>query len=81
MKSLRLDPELERRLQQAARVTGESLSEFMRRAAAERADTVLRAGHSTDFADVLGAVHAGGGRAGRTGDAFGEILAGPPARE
>ncbi|MBA3369128.1 MAG: DUF1778 domain-containing protein [Geodermatophilaceae bacterium] len=41
MKSLRIDPELERRLQRAAAVKGESLSEFIRRAAPERADTTL----------------------------------------
>ncbi len=75
MKSLRLDPQLEARLQQAAAVTGETLSEFIRRAAAERADTTLTAVPATDFDDVLGAVHGGGGRARRTGAAFTEALA------
>lgn len=75
MKTLRLDPRLEKRLQRAAAVVGESLSEFIRRAAAERADTVLNSGDIEDFADVLGVIHGGGGRARRTGEAFSDILA------
>ncbi|MGH3502938.1 MAG: DUF1778 domain-containing protein [Nocardioidaceae bacterium] len=75
MKTLRLDPELEKRLQQAAAVTGESLSGFIRRAAGECADTILEAGGSDDFADVLGVVHGGGGRARHTGEAFADVVA------
>lgn len=74
MKSLRLDPQLEVRLQQAAAVKGESLSEFIRRAAAERATATLTAVPAVDFDDVLGVVHGGGGRARRTGAAFTETL-------
>jgi len=74
VKSLRLDPVLEKRLQRAAGVQGESLSEFMRRAAADRADRVLTASSSEDFVDVLGAVHGGGRRARRPGEAFTEIV-------
>jgi len=75
VKTLRLDHELEMRLQRAAAVTGESLSEFIRRAAAARADTLLRIGDRDDFADVLGVVHGGGGQARRTGEALTDILA------
>src|SRR5664280_2734995 len=73
MRSLRLDPDLEARLQEAAAVRGESLSEFIRQAVAERAETTLavRAGL---FDDVLGVVHAGGGRARRTGVGEGHVL-------
>ncbi len=74
VKSLRLDPVLEKRLQRAAGVQGESLSEFMRRAAADRADRVVTASSSEDFVDVLGAVHGGGRRARRPGEAFTEIV-------
>lgn len=74
MKSLRLDPQLEERLQRAAAVAGESLSEFIRRAAAARADATLAATSTTGFEDVLGVVHGGGGRARRTGAAFTEAL-------
>lgn len=74
MQSFRVDPDLERRLQRAAAVRGESLSEFVRRAAAERADATLEMGRA-DFDDVLGVVHGGGGRARRTGAVFADILA------
>jgi AraC-like DNA-binding protein len=66
---------LERRLQRAAEVTGESLSQFIRRAATERADALLNNGGHEDFADVLGVIHGGGGNARRTGKAFTGILA------
>ena len=62
MKSLRLDAKLVERLQKAAAVTGETLSEFIRRAAAARADAVLSADADDDWSDVIGAVHGGGGR-------------------
>ncbi|UQX10034.1 type II toxin -antitoxin system TacA 1-like antitoxin [Candidatus Mycobacterium methanotrophicum] len=74
MKTIRLSPELEKRLQCAAAVAGESLSEFIRRAAAERADLLLSSGGHEDFADVLGVIRGGGGRARRTGTAFTDIL-------
>ncbi len=75
MRSLRLDPELERRIARAAAAKGESLSEFLRKAAAERADAILTVSCHEQFADVVGAIHGGGGRARRTGDAFAEIVA------
>jgi hypothetical protein len=56
-------------------VKGESLSEFIRQAATERADMILTAGRNEDFADVLGVIHGGGGRARRTGSAFADIVA------
>ncbi len=74
MKSLRLDPELVERLQRAAGLTGETLSQFIRRAAAARADAVLSDHGDVDWSDVVGAVHGGGGRAGRSGDAFADLL-------
>jgi hypothetical protein len=75
MKTLRLNPDLEDRLQRAAAVTGESLSEFIRRAAAARADATLSATSSEAFDDALGVVHGGGGRARRTGAAFTDAVA------
>ncbi len=80
MKTLRLNPDLEARLQRAAAVAGESMSEFIRSAAAQRADGLLSAGDRADFADVLGAVHGGGGQARHTGAAFTDIIAGGVAR-
>lgn len=76
VKSLRLDPDLEERLLRAAAVAGESMSEFIRQAAAERADGLLSAGDRADFADVLGVVHGGGGQARRAGAAFTDIVDG-----
>lgn len=75
MKSLRLDPKLQGRLQRAAEARGESLSEFIRQAAATRADAILKDADETEFDDVIGVVHGGGGRARRTGAAFGDLLA------
>lgn len=75
MRSLRLDPELDRRVRRAAAAEGESVSEFIRRAVARRADDTL-AGHGRDlFADVIGIVRSEGGAARRTGEAFAETLA------
>jgi hypothetical protein len=65
---------LEQRLQRAAVVAGESLSEFIRRAAAQRADALLSSGSHEDFTDVLGAIRGGGGRARQTGTAFTDVL-------
>ena len=70
MRSLRLDPDLDERVRRAAAVEGESVSEFLRHAAADRAEKTLSACASEHFADVAGVVHGGGGRARRTGDAF-----------
>jgi hypothetical protein len=75
VRSLRLDPNLDERVRRAAAVKGESVSEFLRRAAAERAEETLSARPSERFADVAGVVHGGGGRARRTGDAFARSLA------
>jgi len=56
------------------------VSEFIRRAAAERADATLTQS-DTDFEDVLGVVHGGGGRAKRTGQAFTEVVAERASRQ
>lgn len=80
MRSLRLDPELDRRLRRAATLAGESVSEFIRRAASERADATLGELGSNGFDDVTGVVHSGGGRARRTGDAFAEALTERPPK-
>lgn len=74
MLSLRLDPELEERLRRAAAVKGETVSEFIRKAAAERADGVLEDDPLADWSDVIGVVHLGGGVAERTSDAYYESL-------
>jgi hypothetical protein len=72
MRSLRLDPELDDLVRRAAAQEGASISEFLRRAASERARRTLAA--RDQLADVVGSVHTEGGAAARTGDAFGELL-------
>lgn len=75
MRSLRLDPDLDEKVQRAAAVRGESVSEFIRHAAAERADQTLGARPSEIFADVAGVIHGGGGHARKSGKAFSDALA------
>jgi len=76
MRSLRLDPELDDKVRRAAAREDESVSEFIRRAATERADAVLAERPSDAFADVAGVVEGRGGRARRSGAAFPAALAG-----
>ncbi len=75
MRSLRLDPALDDKIRRAAAATGLTVSAFIRRAVAERADAVLAERPRSLFADVAGAVHGGGGRAERTGEVFSKVLA------
>jgi Ribbon-helix-helix protein, copG family len=76
MRSLRLEPQLDDRVRRAAAAEGTSVSEFLRRAAAERADRALSHRNGDRLADVIGVVHGGGaGRARESGAAFGELLA------
>jgi len=75
MRSFRLDPDLDEKVQRAAAISGKSVSEFIRNAAEDRANETLAAQPSGSFADVAGVVHGGGGRARRSGDAFAAGLA------
>jgi hypothetical protein len=75
MRSLRLDTELDERIRRAAALEGSSISEFLRLAAAERAERTLSRGGSERLADVIGVVRGGGGRARDTGKAFADLLA------
>jgi Ribbon-helix-helix protein, copG family len=75
MRSIRLDDKLDTRVRQAAATEGASVSEFIRRAASERADHTLATGTSERLADVVGAVHGGGGQARDTGAAFADAVA------
>jgi hypothetical protein len=71
---VRLDPELDQLVRRAAARESASVSEFLRRAAADRAERTLGPRHQLD--DVIGAVRTDGGAARRTGVAFGELLSG-----
>jgi Protein of unknown function (DUF1778) len=75
MRSIRFEPSLDERVRRAAAAEGSSVSEFLRKAAAERADRTLSHRNSDRLADVVGVVHGGGaGRARDTGAAFGDLL-------
>jgi uncharacterized protein DUF1778 len=74
MRSLRLDPQLDERVRRAAALEGSSISEFLRRAAAERAERTLSRTGSERLSDVVGVFHGGGGRARETGKAFTDLL-------
>lgn len=76
MRSLRLDPELDERVQRAAAAEGSTVSEFLRAAAADRCDRTLAAESAAEqLGDVIGAVKGGGGRARESGKAFSDLLA------
>jgi uncharacterized protein DUF1778 len=74
MRSLRLEPDLDDKVQRAAAIKGESVSAFIRQAASQRADETLAECPKERFADVAGVVHGHGGRARRSGKAFEEAL-------
>lgn len=81
MRSLRLDDDLDDKVRRAAAIRNESVSEFLRHAAAQRAEDTLASSVREQFADVAGVVHGGGGRARRTGQAFGDLLAQRPRKK
>jgi Ribbon-helix-helix protein, copG family len=74
MRSLRLSTELDERVRHAAEREGASVSEFLRRAASERAERTL-ADPAERLAYAIGAVEGhGDDLAYDTGEAFGETL-------
>jgi hypothetical protein len=73
-KSFRLNPELERRLEQAAAREGVPASELIRDAVRRRCDEVLGGTLLQDLGNIVGAVDVGGEHSRRTGDAFAELL-------
>jgi Protein of unknown function (DUF1778) len=79
MRSIRLAPELDELVKRAAAQEGETVSEFLRLAAAERATRTL--GTRGQLDDVIGAVRSAGGSARRSGAAFGELLTARRAQE
>ncbi len=75
MRSVRLDQALESRLEQAAQLSGEPVSNIIRQAIEERCEAILGQRLAERLRDVTGAVHSKGGRARQTGKAFGAHLA------
>lgn len=74
-KSFRIDPVLEKRLEEAARRQAVPVSVVVREAIERHCDRVLGDDLKSRMADVIGIVHSGGGRAERTGEAFKRLLA------
>ena len=70
MRSVRLGELLESRLEEAARVSGEPVSNIIRQAIEERCEAILGQRLASRLRDVTGIVRSQGGRARRTGKAF-----------
>lgn len=75
MKSVRLDDNLEAKLERAARALAMSQSEFLRDALARRCDEVLGDSLEQRLARVVGIVNSSGGRAAYSGAAFRAAIA------
>jgi predicted transcriptional regulator len=74
MTSVRLDPDLEARLERAAALRGESKSDFIRSAVADRIEATLGTSLADRLAHVIGQVDLGGGRAERAHELAGELI-------
>jgi predicted transcriptional regulator len=74
MASVRLDPELEARLERAAALRGESKSDFIRTAVADRIEATLGTSLADRLAHVIGQVDLGGGLAERAHELAGELM-------
>lgn len=74
MRSLRLSPELDDQVRQAAALEGSSVSEFLRRAASDRVERTLAADPAERLAYAIGVVEAGQGHARNTGGAFADVV-------
>jgi predicted transcriptional regulator len=73
-KSFRLDPDLERRLEQAAAREGVPASALIRDAVRRRCDEVLGGTLLNELGEIVGAIDVGGDRSRRTGEAFADLL-------
>jgi len=75
MRSLRLSDALDGQVERAAAQEGASVSEFLRRAAGERAERMLSANPAERLSYAIGAVEGRGGDVARdTGRAFTDLL-------
>jgi Ribbon-helix-helix protein, copG family len=73
-KSFRLDPDLERRLEQAAASEGVPASALIRDAVRRRCDEVLGGTLLRELGDIVGAIDVGGDQSRHTGQTFSELL-------
>jgi Ribbon-helix-helix protein, copG family len=75
MRSVRLDDQMENRVRRAAAAEGVSVSEFIRRAADQRAQQTLSSGGDERLADVVGVIRSGRRQARRSGKVFADLVA------
>jgi len=73
-KSFRLDPDLERRLEQAAARQGVPASVLIRDAVRRRCDELLDGTLLDELGAIVGSVEIGGDQSRRTGEAFSALL-------
>jgi hypothetical protein len=73
-KSFRLDPDLERRLAEAAAREGIAVSALIRDAVRQRCDDVLGTTLLDGLGDIVGSVDFGSSQSHRTGQAFATLL-------
>ncbi len=74
MRSVRLDTALEAQLEEAARLSGEPVSQIIRRAIESQCREILGERLAPRLRDVIGVVKSADGQATRTGEAFTELL-------
>lgn len=74
MKSVRLGPDLEAKLSEAARVAGVSESELIRGAIDERSGAILADRLDSRLTGLIGAVRSKGGRATKAHERYRELL-------
>ena len=74
MRSVRLDTALEAQLEEAARLSGEPVSQIIRRAIESQCRAILGERLAPRLNDVIGVIESTGGRATRTGKAFTALL-------
>ena len=74
MKRVRLSEQMAAELEEAARISGESVSSIIRRAVQDRCRSILRDRLDARVIDVAGTIQSKGGRTRRSGRAFAESL-------
>ena len=75
MKNVQFDPQLESRLERAARTLGISPSALIQEAVAKRCAEVLGPSLAERLAPFIGRIQSSGGRARHTGAGFRRVLA------
>ncbi len=80
MKSVRLDPDTEARLREAARLARVPESQIIRDGIVQRCEALLADRLDHQLAGLIGTLSAGGGRARRAHENFAKLLKGEPEK-